>query len=160
MSHEHDRGAGFVECLPESTEVGVALGLARGEARVMPVSEHALLVLVRGEVLPEPPLLGRAGPASPNRVAHAVEDDDVPSADVPRVVAVRGGAALGGPRRPGSGRAAEVIEVPAYAPIGRTAIRARTPEEGRTRGSRSTGGSCLYRSPSCACSSRGTWRGC
>src|SRR5215208_3858551 len=137
MSHEHDLGAVFVECLPESTEVGVAPGLARGEARVMPVSEHALLVrearvmpvsehallvLVRGEVLPEPPLLGRAGPASPNRVAHAVEDDDVPSADVPRVVAVRGGAALGGPRRPGSGRAAEVIEVPAYAPIGRTAI--------------------------------------
>src|SRR5581483_10995304 len=104
---EHDVCARPVQVLPEHGGVRVVSDNPRGEARVVPEGERAQR-RVGFEVGPKPPLLGRACAASADAGAVGVERDQVPRANLERVV----------PAARISGRRPEIAEVAARGPAG------------------------------------------
>src|SRR6187200_349860 len=89
VAGEDEIGAALVERLEDRRHRRVVAVLARGESRVMPHRDRAR-DLVRGEVLSHPLLLRRSRAAtSAHPGAVAVDDDDVPLAEVVAVPALR-----------------------------------------------------------------------
>ena len=103
VPRQHDVGVRVVQRLPQRLEGGAGrVAPTRREPRLVPVGEGASGGM-RGQVRPEPGLLGRARLAPAHGAALGVQRDHVPGPGVERVVALRRVT------RPG----AEVGEVPA-----------------------------------------------
>ena len=108
VTREHDVGACARERVPESGHRHVRPVQPGAEARVVPVGQRARCG-ARREVGGEPALLRRACFAPSGRPAVRVQDDDVPGAELVRVV-----AAIGQPevRLRGAGSRRAVLVVP------------------------------------------------
>src|SRR5215213_7981900 len=84
---EHHVDAGGVENLPKTLHTFDAGTIRpRSEQRVVEVGKGTRLLFVGGEVLLEPPTLGRARTAAEHLTTVAVEGDEVPASQVVGVV--------------------------------------------------------------------------
>src|SRR5207302_10680274 len=111
VADEDDVGSRVLERLPQRLHHRLAPDPAGAEARVVPVGERASRPM-GGEVAPEPLVLRRGGGAAAgNELAVRVEDDDVPSADLVAVVALRRVSRRGAKIRVVPGRAGSVVIV-------------------------------------------------